>query len=63
LFSVSADKWRELGCGGPRPPPLERFSFDKIDNRRALFFGGKRGLFAEGLHHIYILDLETMVCI
>lgn len=60
-FLVSVDKWRELGCTGSRPPPLERFSFDKIDSHRALLFGGKRGLFTEGSRDIYILDLETMV--
>lgn len=58
---VTADKWRELGCTGSRPPPLERFSFDKIDGHRALLFGGKRGLFSESSYDIYILDLETMV--
>lgn len=58
---VSAGKWRELSCSGARPPPLERFSFDKIDQRRALLFGGKRGLFTAGFHFIYILDLESMV--
>lgn len=57
----NSDKWRELSCAGSRPPPLERFSFDKIDSHRALLFGGKRGLFAAGFHDIYILDLDTMV--
>ena len=40
---------------------MERFSFDKIDNHRALLFGGKRGLFTAGYHDIYILDLDAMV--
>jgi len=55
------EKWRELSCTGVRPPPLERFSFDKIDSHRALLFGGKRGLFTAGYQDIYILDLNTMV--
>lgn len=56
-----SDKWRELECTGSRPPPLERFSFDKIDQDRALLFGGKRGLFSAGLNSFYILDLDIMV--
>ena len=57
----AADSWQELGCTGSRPPPLERFSFDKIDSHRALLFGGKRGLFTAGFSDIYILDLDIMV--
>jgi len=44
---------------GTKPPPLYNFSFTKIDNRRAVVFGG---LTSEGaLGDAYVLELDKLV--
>ena len=60
---IIVDKWQEIGREGDRPPPCSRFSFNKIDRQRALLFGGKQDKYKTTYKDVYILDLETKVCI
>ena len=44
---------------GTKPPPRYNFSFTKIDNRRAVVFGG---LTCEGaVGNAYVLELDKLV--
>ena len=46
---------------GTTPPPLEGFSFTKVDRRRAVVYGGTtRGI--QALGDAYVLELDMWVC-
>ena len=48
-------------CKGNRPPPCEKFTFNRIDRLRALLIGGKQRKFGPGFNTLYLFDLETLV--
>ena len=57
--STTSGEWSSPPVTGTKPPPLYNFSFTKIDNRRAVVFGG---LTSEGaLGDAYVLELDKLV--
>ena len=55
-------KWSLPAVTGTTPPPLEGFSFTKVDHRRAVVYGGTtRGI--QALGDAYVLQLDTWVCV
>ena len=54
-------EWSSPAVTGTTPPPLEGFSFTKVDHRRAVVYGGTtRGI--QALGDAYVLQLDTWVC-
>ena len=51
----------EVPCKGVRPPPCEKFTFNRIDRNRAILMFGKRKKYDTGLNTIYFFDLNTLV--
>ena len=53
-------KWSLPAVTGTTPPPLEGFSFTKVDHRRAVVYGGR----TDGAVncHAYVLELDNWVC-
>lgn len=55
---VPAGVWEIQKTNGEKPPPLSNHSFTKIDNHRAVVFGGYNGSYN---NDTYVLDMETWV--
>ena len=64
-FVFITGKWYECRCTGERPPPCEKFTFNQIDKRRAILFGGKQSKYKVAFSEVYILiaDEGNMVSI
>ena len=51
--------WALQPTTGEKPPPLDDHTFIKIDNHRAVVFGGYTG--TSRVNDTYVLDMETWV--
>lgn len=56
---LSLDMWSHQPTTGEQPPPVTLHTFTKIDNHRAVVFGGYAG--KSRLNDTYVLDTETWV--
>ena len=59
FLSTVTGEWSSPAVTGTKPPPLENFSFTKVDNRRAVVYGGFTGGVASG--DAYVLELDKWV--
>ena len=55
-----AGVWKVQPANGTRPPPLANHTFTKIDNHRAVAFGGYTG--SCRVNDAYVLDMKIWVC-
>ena len=61
IYLYASGGWSSPAVTGTTPPPLEGFSFTKVDHRRAVVYGGTtRGI--QALGDAYVLELDTWVC-
>ena len=61
LHIFPIDTWSDQPATGDKPPPVSSHTFTKLDHHRAVVFGGFTG--KSELNDVYILDMETWVCI
>ena len=59
FITLPAGVWSAQPTTGEKPPPLESHSFTKIDQHRAVVFGGFTG--NKETNDTYVLDMETWV--
>ena len=60
--TVHAGVWTEQPTAGRKPPALRDHTFTKIDNHRAVVFGGDtESLMGSRTNDTYVLDMETWV--
>ncbi len=59
---IPIDSWSSPDVIGDCPPPCVDFSFDCIDERTGVLFGGYRPETGAS-SGAYLLDLETWVCL
>ena len=61
FLSTVTGEWSSPAVTGTKPPPLTRFSFTKVDSRRAVVYGGlMENLLQSG--DAYVLELDKWVC-
>lgn len=53
--------WLAQPTTGDRPPAMADHTFTKIDNTRAVVFGGST--WWKPLNDVYILDMDAWVCV
>ena len=58
-FCCPTEVWAAQPTTGEKPPPLDDHTFTKIDNHRAVVFGGYTG--SSRVNDTYVLDMETWV--
>ena len=59
FLSTVKGEWSSPAVTGTKPPPLALFSFTKVDNRRAVVYGGITGGGRSG--DAYVLELDKWV--
>ena len=59
LIILYIEKWSFPTISGTRPPPCNFFSFTRIDDHRAVLFGGKQH--ERRTNDVYIFDMTRMV--
>ena len=54
------EKWSVPQCTGTPPEPCAAFSFNKIDQKCALLFGGRQQ--KDRVNELHILNMDQWVC-
>ena len=57
IVHMYTGSWHEIMCGGTRPEPCEKFTFNQIDRERAVLFGGKQSKYKVAYNAVYILNV------
>ena len=60
FLSTVTGEWSSPAVSAIKPPPLSRFSFTKVDSRRAVMYGGVTYGGTSG--DAYVLELDKWVC-
>ena len=60
LVNVMIGRWSVPECTGTAPPPCAAFSFNKVDQQRALLFGGRQR--EARVNELHILNMDHWVC-
>ena len=55
------EKWSVPECAGIPPAPCAAFSFNKIDQQRALLFGGRQR--EARVNELHVLNMDHWVCL
>ena len=59
FLSTVTGEWSSPAVTGTKPPPLDGFSFTKVDSRRVVLYGGWTGRTAND--DAYVLELDKWV--